>query len=114
MKNGNGIVKLHVNVSVRRKGRSGWMRLGNRREWLIDENSSDERQNCNRKEIVKANWKKNEPARESNVKLKEPEQGRQKGGWKLVRVSCPRTQRTFLDDLYLLPILEGHHRGKLT
>ena len=52
MKNGNGNVKLHVNVSVRRKGSRSWMRLGNRRGWLIDEDSSDEKRSCNRKEIV--------------------------------------------------------------
>ena len=114
MKNGNGNVKLHVNVNVTHKGNRSWMRLGNRKGWLTGEDSSDEKRSCNRKEIVWANWKKNEPARESNVNGKEPEQGRQKGGWKLVRVSCLRTQRTFLHDPYLLPTLEGHHKGILT
>ena len=114
MKSRNGNVKLHVNVSVRRKGSGSWMRLGNRKGWLTGEDSSDEKRSCNRKEIAWANWKKNEPARGSNVNSKEPEQGRQKGGWKLVRVSCLRIQRTFLHDLYLLPILEGHHKGILT
>ena len=52
MKNENGNVKLHVNVSVRRKGSGSWMRLGNRRGWLRDEDSSDESQSCSRKEIV--------------------------------------------------------------
>ena len=114
MKNGNGNVKLHVNVSVTHKGSRSWMRLGNRRGWLTDEDSSDEKRSCNRKEIVWTNWKTNEPARESNVNGKEPEQGRQKGGWKLVRVSCLRTQRTFLHDPYLLPTPESHHKGILT
>ena len=52
MNSRNGNVKLHVNVSVRRKGSRSWMRLGNRRRWLIDEDSSDESQSCSRKEIV--------------------------------------------------------------
>ena len=52
MKNGNGNVKSHVNVNVTHKGNRSWMRLGNRRGWLIDEDSSNERQSCNRKDIV--------------------------------------------------------------
>ena len=80
MKSRNGNVKLHVNVSVRRKGSGSWMRLGNRRGWLTGEDSSDEKRSCNRKEIVWANWKKNEPARESNVNVTELEQGKRRGG----------------------------------
>ena len=72
-KSRNVIVNVHVNVSVRRKGNGSWMRLVNRRGLLRDEDSSDERRSCNRKEIVWANWKKNEPARESNVNVTELE-----------------------------------------
>ena len=52
MKNWKGNVKLHVNGSVRRKGSGSWMRLGSRRGWLIDEDSSNESQSCSRKERV--------------------------------------------------------------
>ena len=76
MKSGNGNVKLHMNRNVTHKGNRSWMRLGNRKGWLTGEDSSDEKRSCNRKEIVWANWKKNEPARESNVSVKEPEQGK--------------------------------------
>ena len=103
MKNGNR--------NVMHKGNGSWMRLGSRKGWLTGEGSSDEKWSCNRKEIVWANWKKNEPARESNVNVKELEQGKRRGGWKLVKVSCLRTQRTFLHDPYLLPTLGGHHKG---
>ena len=80
MKNGNGNVKLHVNVNVTHKGNRSWMRLGNRKGWLTGEDSSDKKRSCNRKEIVWANWKKNELARESNVNVKELEQGKRRGG----------------------------------
>ena len=79
MKNGNGNVKSHVKVNVTYKGKRSWMRLGNRRGWLTGEDSSDEKQSCNKKEIVWPNWKKNEPARESNVNVKKPEQGKRRG-----------------------------------
>ena len=114
MKNGNGNVKSHVNVSVTHKSNRSWMRLGNRRRWLTDEDSSDEKRSCNRKEIVWANWKKNEPARESNVNVTELEQGMRRGGWKPVKVSCLRTRRTFHRRPYLLPTLGDHHKGMLT
>ena len=80
MKNENGNVKLHVNGNVTHKGNRSWMRLGNRKGWLTGEDSSDEKRSCNRKEIVWANWKKNEPARESNVNVTELEQGKRRGG----------------------------------
>ena len=71
MKNGNRNVKLHVNGNVTHKGNGSWIRLENRKGWLTGEGSSDEKRSCNRKEIVWANWKKNEPARESNVNVTE-------------------------------------------
>ena len=80
MKNGNRNVKLHVKGNVIHKGNGSWTRLGSRKGWLTGEGSSDEKRSCNRKEIVWANWKKNEPARESNVNVTELEQGKQRGG----------------------------------
>ena len=80
MKNGNRNVKLHVKGNVIHKGNGSWMRLGSRKGWLTGEGSSDEKRSCNRKEIVWANWKKNEPARESNVNVTELEQGKRRGG----------------------------------
>ena len=79
-KSRNVSVNMHVNVSVKHKGNGSWRRLVNRKGWLRDEDSSDESQSCNKKEIVLANWKKNELVRENNVSVKEPEQGRRKGG----------------------------------
>ena len=76
MKNGNRNVKLHAKGNVTHKGNERWVRLGNKKGWQTGEGSSDEKRSCNRKEIVWANWKKNEPARESNMNVKEPEQGR--------------------------------------
>ena len=80
MKNGNRNVKLHVKGNVTHKGNGSWMRLGSRKGWLTGEGSSDEKWSCNRKEIVWANWKKNEPTRESNVNVTELEQGKRRGG----------------------------------
>ena len=79
-KNGNRNVKLRVKGSVTHKGRGNWMRLGSRKGWLTDEGSSDGKQSCSRKEIVWVNWRKNEPARESNVNVEEREQGERRGG----------------------------------
>ena len=106
-----GNVKLHVNVSVRRKGNGSWRRLVNRKGWLRDEDSSDESRSCSKKEIVYANWKNNELVRGSNVSVREPERGKWRGEEKLVKASCPKTRRTFLHDLSLPPIPGGHHRG---
>ena len=111
MKNGNRNVKSHVKGSVMHKGRGSWMRLGNRRGWLTGEYSSDERRSCNRKEIVWASWKKNEPARENSVSVIEAKRGKPKGEWRPIKVSCLRTRRTFLRGPCLPPTLEDYHRG---
>ena len=88
-------------------------RLASRKGWLKDEDSNDGNQSCSKKEIVYATWKKNEFVRGNNVNVKEPKQGKRRGEWKLIKASCLKTRRTFLQDLPLLPIPGGHHRGML-
>ena len=114
MKNGNRNVKSHVKGSVMHKGRGNWMRLGNRKGWLTDGGSSDGKRSCNRKEIVWVNWRKNEPARENSVSVKESKRGKPKGEWRPIKASCLKTRRTFLRGPHLPPTLEDHRRGVLT
>ena len=113
MKNGNRNVKLRVKGSVTHKGRGNWMRLGSRKGWLTDEGSSDGKRSYNGKEIVWVNWRKNEPAREKNLSVRELKRGKPRGEWKQIKVSCQRTRRTFLRGPHLPPTLEDHRRGVL-
>ena len=109
----NVSVNMHVNANVRHKGSGRLRRLVNRRGWLKDEDSSDENRSCSKREIVYATWKKNELVRGNNLNVKEPRLEKQRGEEKQVKASCPKTQRTFLHDLSLLPILRGYHKGML-
>ena len=70
--NRNVSVNVHVNANVKHRGNGRLRRLVNRRVRLKDEDRSDENRSCNKKEMVSANWKKNEFVRENNVSVKEP------------------------------------------
>ena len=113
--NRNASVNVYVNMNAnaKHKGNGRLRSLVNRRGWLKDEDSSDENRSCSKKEIACAAWKKNELVKGNNVNVKEPKQGKRRGEGKLIKASCPKTRRTFLHDLFLLPIPGGHHRGML-